>query len=132
MARVHILKEARLYPSGDWQLCFQWCRYELDDGVQFGYRFIWRRPDGGLQAARGQARIPSIAEAKSLMDKAIAAGWGGRDGEAMTTAAEKLDEQGCVVDLASGYVGWPNREASITRRTTPEMIEWERVIREWS
>jgi hypothetical protein len=132
MARVHMLKEARLHPPGDWQLCFQWCLYALDDGPQHGYRFIWRRPDGDLQAARGQARIPSIAEAKALMDKAIAEGWGDRDGDAMTTAAEKLKAQGCVVDLASGYVGWPDKDTSIRRHLTTEMMGWERIVREWS
>ena len=65
-----------------WVLCFQWCEYKYTDGTkQHGYRFIWRRPAtngkrGALQAARGQARIPSIAEAEKLMAKAKAAKWG--------------------------------------------------------
>ena len=42
----------------------------------YGYRFIWRTPEGKLQPARGQARIPSIKIAKELMDYAIAEGWG--------------------------------------------------------
>ena len=41
-----------------------------------GYRFIWRRPDGTLQGARGQARIPSIANILELTAKALKAGWG--------------------------------------------------------
>ena len=72
MARVHIRKETTNDPAGDWQLWFQWCRYELEDETLYGYRYIWKRPDGDLQAARGQARIPSIAAGKALMDKAAA------------------------------------------------------------
>jgi hypothetical protein len=43
-----------------WRLCLQWARYQYDDKSEpeTGYRFIWRRPDGSLQPARGQARIP--------------------------------------------------------------------------
>lgn len=39
-------------------------------------RFIWLRPDGNLQAARGQARIPSLSVARELMKAAEQAGWG--------------------------------------------------------
>jgi hypothetical protein len=63
---------------GAWRLCFQWCRsVDLDEGNTYtGFRFIWRRPDGSLQAARGQARLLSIAQGKRLMQHAEAAGWG--------------------------------------------------------
>jgi hypothetical protein len=44
--------------------------------MEEGYRYIWRRPDGSLQAARGQARIPSIKVARQLMKEAEEAGWG--------------------------------------------------------
>jgi hypothetical protein len=133
MARVHMLKETRLYPPGDWQLCFQWCRYDLDEeGIQFGYRFIWRRPDGDLQAARGQARIPSITSARGLMDRAVAEGWGDRDGDAMLSAAENLRARGYVVELGAGYVGYRNRQASDNGRPTPEEMEWSRMIVDWS
>jgi hypothetical protein len=75
--RVAVLNEAILGREDDWRLCFQRCRYMFNDGsVQDGFRFIWRRPDGSLQAARGQARIPSLQDARSLMDKAEKAGWG--------------------------------------------------------
>ena len=43
-----------------------------------GYRFIWRRSDGSLQPARGQARIPSLFDAELLMKLAREAGWGDR------------------------------------------------------
>jgi hypothetical protein len=75
--RVAVLNEVTLDQPKDWQLCFQRCRYMYDDGsIQDGFRFIWRRPDGSLQAARGQARIPSLKDARLLMAEAEKAGWG--------------------------------------------------------
>ncbi|MGG0465248.1 hypothetical protein [Priestia aryabhattai] len=60
-----------------WVLCLQWCKYIYNDGAsQMGFRFIWRRPDGSLQAARGQARIPNLEIANSLIEKAMKLGWG--------------------------------------------------------
>lgn len=79
MARVQVINEICDGSSLDkWSLCFQFCRYIYDDGnMEEGYRFIWRTPeDRNLQAARGQARIPSIELAQELMQKAINAGWG--------------------------------------------------------
>jgi hypothetical protein len=71
-------KEASVDMDGGWKLCLQWVRYIYDDGgMEEGYRFIWRRPGkGNLQAARGQARIPSFAIARQLMGQAEQAGWG--------------------------------------------------------
>jgi len=87
MARVQVVHETTLYepPKADkWTLWFQWCRYFLDDGtMQQGYRFIWKRPQnegGSLQAARGQARIPSVAVLEQLVAKAKKSGWGDYDG----------------------------------------------------
>ncbi len=78
MARVQVINEVTDGQKGEWVLCFQWCRYIYDDGsMQYGYRFIWRRPEGSLQAARGQARLPSIEAAKKLMEMADKGGWGG-------------------------------------------------------
>lgn len=77
--RVVVLNEVRNdnVNPGEWCLCFQYCRYEYGDGTEEnGYRFIWRRPDGTLQGARGQARIPSIANILELTAKALKAGWG--------------------------------------------------------
>lgn len=78
--RVQIINEAQ---TGDpaitekWELSLQWCLYVYDDGTnQHGYRFIWRRPDGSLQPARGQARIPSLVDAEKLMAEARSEGWG--------------------------------------------------------
>ncbi len=60
-----------------WVLCFQHCTYHFNDGTfENGYRFIWRKPNGSLQPARGQARIPSIAYVIELVDAAIHEGWG--------------------------------------------------------
>jgi hypothetical protein len=82
--RVVILNEAihPNHPTNNWHLCFQWVRYMHDDGsVESGYRFIWRRSDGSLQAARGQARIPSLDDAETLMNIAREQGWGKNDGD---------------------------------------------------
>ena len=82
MANVDILREAKGDPSGEWWLCFQWCRYVYDDGrTEHGYRFIWRRPNGNLQAGRGQARIPSIDQALQLIEIARSEGWADYKGE---------------------------------------------------
>jgi hypothetical protein len=60
---------------GGWVLCFQRCTFHLDNKDELGYRFIWRRPDGSLQAARGQARIPDAKVLCDLTDAAKAEGW---------------------------------------------------------
>ncbi len=119
---------------GAWQLCFHWCRYQLDEGeILFGYRFVWRRDtDGSIQAARGQARIPGYAHAKALMDAAEKAGWGNRDGDQMEAAVKRLHEAGCVVDLNSGYVGWPDKQPARKAQLTEELIADTRLISEWT
>lgn len=62
--------------QGQWCLCFQRCTYNYDDGSkEGGFRFIWRRPDGTLQAARGQARIPNATALQPLISAAHTAGW---------------------------------------------------------
>jgi hypothetical protein len=77
MAWVKILKEVMINKPGNWQLCFHWCEYHYDNTpiTEDGYRFIWRRPNGNLQAARGQARIPSWNEMNQLFALARSAGW---------------------------------------------------------
>ena len=77
-ARVVILNEAKKGKADEWALCFQWCRYEYGDGSEEnGYRFIYRKPNSGhLQGARGQARIPTIADILELIGIAIREGWG--------------------------------------------------------
>ena len=82
--RVQVIKEVMTgnpKVSNQWELCFQWCLYVYDDGSsENDYRFIWRRPDGSLQPARGQARIPSLKHATDLMELAKSEGWGDYDG----------------------------------------------------
>jgi hypothetical protein len=89
MARVYVLNQTSLdEPTtlDQWTLWFQWCRYLYDGDrePQYGYRFIWRRSEdagGGLQAARGQARIPSVAVLEQLVSKSKKEGWGNYDGD---------------------------------------------------
>lgn len=73
---VEIINEVKQHDGAGWCLCFQYCTYKYDDGnEENGYRFIWRRPDGTLLTARGQARIPSLADIQELTAKAIREGW---------------------------------------------------------
>ena len=74
---VKVIKEAIKASEGSWRLCFQYCEYQYSNGSsENGYRFIWRRPNGNLQAARGQARIPSLADIMELTSIALKEGWG--------------------------------------------------------
>lgn len=74
--KVHDQVADGVIGEGNWCLCFQRCTYNYDDATtDTGFRFIWRRPDGTLQAARGQARIPNASVLKRLTDAAHAAGW---------------------------------------------------------
>lgn len=82
-SRVKVLHEVpKLHNIDNWTLCFQHVRYEYaDETEQEGYRFIWRRPNGNMQGARGQARIPSIAKLLELTSMAMADGWGNFNGD---------------------------------------------------
>ena len=84
MARVQIVNEVprpEQRPQ-NWVLHLQWCRYFYDDGnMEHGYRFIWRRPNGSLQPARGQARIVSLEQAEGLIERARNEGWGNYVGD---------------------------------------------------
>jgi hypothetical protein len=79
-ARVQVLDEIAYVEESigkKWVICLQWCRYIYDDGeLEYGFRFIWRRPDGSLQAARGQARIPDLNIVEDLVKRARVLGWG--------------------------------------------------------
>ncbi|MCG0276641.1 MAG: hypothetical protein L5655_10915 [Thermosediminibacteraceae bacterium] len=75
--RVFVMNEVSYALDNGWTLCLQKCRYIHGDGtIEEGYRFIWKDKEGRLQAHRGQARIPSLAIAQKLIEKAIEAGWG--------------------------------------------------------
>jgi len=73
--RIVVLNEVETEEWNGWKLCFQYGIWDGPDNQHKGYRFIWRK-DGKLKPQRGQARLPSIHQARELMDKAKAAGWG--------------------------------------------------------
>ncbi|MDF9800561.1 hypothetical protein OKW21_005824 [Catalinimonas alkaloidigena] len=76
MAYFKIQHEVLTGNEGEWRLCFQWGTYTYEDSSsEKGYRFIWRRPDGSLQPARGQARIPSANDIFHLFHLATKEGW---------------------------------------------------------
>jgi len=80
---IHEVPKSKNAQQGDWVLYFQFGEYRYSKAEKakgfsdtHGYRFIWRTSDGKLQASRGQARIPSIAEALALISEARKDGWG--------------------------------------------------------
>lgn len=77
MAYVEIISEVpQVRKPDNWNLCFQKVTYHYDDGEEEdGYRFIWRRPNGKLQAARGQARIESLGQMEDLIVQAKSEGF---------------------------------------------------------
>ncbi len=81
--RVQVIHEVRQATEDDVPtLCLQWCQYVYEDGwSEHGYRFIWRRENGNLQPARGQARIPSIKVIEELVAQAKRDGWGDKKDE---------------------------------------------------
>lgn len=99
---VKVLKEVASDPQPrTWQLWFQWCEYRYSDKNrpdQKGFRFIWKRPDGTIQDARGQARLPSIAMATELMELARAEGWGDLIGDSQQREPRKAPPQKVLVD----------------------------------
>ena len=59
----------------DWTIHLQAVVYLYNDRKpEKGFRLIWRRPNGHLQAARGQARIPDEETYLSLYKQAKEAG----------------------------------------------------------
>ena len=77
MATITVHNEVQRAHANGWTLCFQRCtyNYDSDDPSEDGYRFMWRRPDGRLQTARGQARIPSVDYIFDLLAMAARDGW---------------------------------------------------------
>lgn len=74
--RVIVQNEVRIKFDNGWSLNFQEVIYAYGDGyVENGFRFIWRRPNGSLQAARGQARIPDRTALETLTNMAEEQGW---------------------------------------------------------
>lgn len=75
--RVEIIHEAEIGKEGEYILCFHYCKFDYGDGnSEYGYRFMWRDPEGHLLPVRGQTRIPSIAYIKKLVAEAEKNGWG--------------------------------------------------------
>lgn len=80
--RILVFNEVSENLYDGWKLCLQWGRYVHEDGrTEEGHRFIWRRPDNSLQAARGQARLPTLDLAEQLIRRARDEGWGANVGE---------------------------------------------------
>ena len=75
--RVLVYDQIKQHDRPDeWCLIFQRVRYVYENGeAEEGFRFIWMRPNGTLQAARGQARIPSLSTALWFIQQAEARGW---------------------------------------------------------
>lgn len=57
---------------------------------------------------------------------------GDRSWDALEQAAECLRASGCVVDLNSGYVGWPDKKSALKGNLTPAMIADSRQIQAWT
>ena len=85
VTRIQVLNNVEVEAGEDgYKLCFQWCRYVYGNNtLDYGYRFIWKNPTGGLMAHRGQARIQSLSLMMKLVNLAIEGGWGNYDGEAV-------------------------------------------------
>jgi hypothetical protein len=62
--------------AGGWVLCFQWCTFNFANSEPLdGYRFIWRKPNGKLYPALGQARLPTAQNIMELLRLASEGGW---------------------------------------------------------
>jgi len=76
MAYIEILDEIDPGPRGSWRLTFQRGRWHFGGGrIDDGYRFMFRRDDDSLQAARGQALISTLDQAQDLINQARDLGW---------------------------------------------------------
>ena len=76
MANFKIINEVMINKGSGYKLCLHYGQYNYDDHLpEVGYRFIWRKPNGNLQPARGQARIPDANDLYELISKAVAGGW---------------------------------------------------------
>lgn len=117
--RFVIRDEVTQHDTDDWHLCLQRGTLHMPDEHQDGYRFIWRRPDGSLQAARAQARLPSLRLARELMAAADAAGWGHFEADEATRSFDTRpsDEPETVEDEQSSPVV-PTNELPFEERIT--------------
>jgi hypothetical protein len=76
--RVQVINSVELVePKTKHRLALEWCKYiHSPKDSRFGYRFIWKTPEGKRLAHRGQAMIPSRKIMDKLWDMAEQAGWG--------------------------------------------------------
>jgi len=76
MAKFIIENEVTNHLEDGWKLYFQYGTYVYDkNNSEQGFRFIWRDPEGKLQPARGQARIPSKKDIFELLALASKEKW---------------------------------------------------------
>lgn len=74
-AKITYDKEINEPTHSGWKLCFQRITIHHNDGrKEYGYRFIYRRPNGSLQG-RGAALIPNATFLQKLTDRAKSEGW---------------------------------------------------------
>jgi hypothetical protein len=77
---VHVLKEV-IHPGqkkDDWHLALRLAEFKHSDGKsQKGFRFVCRH---GAGPVKDDTRIPSLADAESLIRAAKEAGWGNEKG----------------------------------------------------
>lgn len=79
--QVVVLRNVEIAPYNDENLLhFQWCRFDIEAGSEYGYRFMWSS-SRGLKPLRGGARIPSWEALKELQRLAEAEGWANQSEE---------------------------------------------------
>jgi hypothetical protein len=66
------------------------------------------------------------------MQEAVEAGWGNRDALELEAAAERLRQLGYKVSLASGYVGWPNKQAQGAENLPKQGNADVQLIHQWT
>jgi len=81
VTRVHVINSVDHEYSSGFKLALEWCLYSKPDEKHFGYRFIWKKPDGNRLAHRGQAAIQSKKVSDMLWKRAVDAGWGNYDSD---------------------------------------------------
>lgn len=82
MTRVFPLNSVEIVDKATkFRLALEWCKYSYGpNDFQHGFRFIWKKPEGGRLAHRGGARIPSVEVLEQLVSMAKHAGWADQKG----------------------------------------------------
>lgn len=77
--QVVILNDVNIAPYNDEnRLHFQWCRFDIEEASEYGYRFMWSN-ERGLKPLRGGARLPSWEALQQLQRLAQQAGWANKE-----------------------------------------------------